>query len=205
MAERTDAPRPNPKAIGEISEAIVLARLIELGYAVSIPFGNNQRYDMIVDDGGIMVRVQVKTGRLYRGSIVFPTCSTNGFTGERRNYLGEADDFIVYCPQTDEVYRVPVAECGPTKTAMLRVDPPASEKQRRLRWAHEHILSQSSRWSRLKPLAACGDAHPDTPPRIVEKVDGQGQRRRHCKECNAAWERRRRDRARSLSAATGAD
>jgi hypothetical protein len=40
---------------------------------VSIPFGTNQRYDLIVDLGDRLVRVQCKTGRLRDGTIKFAT------------------------------------------------------------------------------------------------------------------------------------
>ena len=43
------------------------AALIEAGYAVSKPFGENQRYDLVIDDGETLARVQVKTGRLRNG------------------------------------------------------------------------------------------------------------------------------------------
>lgn len=191
-------PRCNPKAVGEISEAIVLARLMELGYAVSLPFGNNQRYDFIVDEGGALTRAQVKTGRLRSGNITFRVCSTNGFTGEKRGYVGEADDFLVYCPETREVYRVPVAVCG-SKTANLRVDPLSTETHRRVRWAHDHVLDRASRWGRLKPLGACAKAHPDTPARIVERPTKDGPRR-HCKECHAVYARQRQARLRADTA-----
>lgn len=203
MSKPTGVPagRRNPKAVGEISEAFVLARLIELGYPVALPFGNNQRYDFIVDDGGFLSRVQVKTGRLYRGAVGFPTCSTNGFTGEQRGYLGEADEFLVYCPETNEVYRIPVADCGPTKTASLRVDPIASEKQsRKVRWARDHILNQAARWRGRKPLAACVTVHPGSPPRVAEKATKHGVRR-YCKECNRTWEQQALERRKAAKVA----
>ena len=43
---------PNPKAIGEMTEAVILAHLILRGDGVLLPFGNNQRYDMVIDRGG---------------------------------------------------------------------------------------------------------------------------------------------------------
>ncbi len=112
---------PNPKAIGENSEAQALARLLGMGKVVLLPFGNNQRYDLVIDEGGVFIRAQVKTGRLRNGVVSFRTCSTNGFTGVSKGYTGEADVFLVYCPENREVYQVPVAEVGREK-AHLRVD-----------------------------------------------------------------------------------
>ena len=40
----------NSKDKGDIAEAFVTARLLEMGNSVSKPFGDNQRYDIIVDN-----------------------------------------------------------------------------------------------------------------------------------------------------------
>ena len=43
------------------------------GYAILVPFGENTRYDLVIDDGRQMRRVQCKTGRLRDGAVVFAT------------------------------------------------------------------------------------------------------------------------------------
>ncbi len=56
-------PRQNNKTIGELSEAIIIAKLIEVGYSVLTPFGDNRRYDLVIEDAdGQFWRVQCKTG-----------------------------------------------------------------------------------------------------------------------------------------------
>lgn len=55
----------NSKSVGEITEGIVLAKMLRLGYVALIPFGNNQRYDLVVDKGdGAFIRGQCKTGEI---------------------------------------------------------------------------------------------------------------------------------------------
>jgi hypothetical protein len=130
----------NPKAVGERSEGIVLGELIRLGCPVSLPFGNNQRYDLIVDEQGVLVRVQVKTAHWHEGSIMFKTSSVNGFTGKHRTYEGQADVFMSYSPHTDKVYRVPVSECGPSAVS-LRVDPVSINRAKGIRWAKDYELA----------------------------------------------------------------
>lgn len=129
----------NPKAVGEISEATVLALLVRLGYPVLIPFGNNQRYDFVIEEDGKFVTLQVKTGRLSRGCVVFNSASINGFTGARTAYRDAVDDFVVYCPDTDEVYRVPVAMCGASSVA-LRVEPTLGGPKSTIRWAKDFVM-----------------------------------------------------------------
>jgi len=50
--------------------------LREAGFAVLVPFGENTRYDLVIDDGERLARVQCKTGRLRSGAIVFKVCSS---------------------------------------------------------------------------------------------------------------------------------
>jgi PD-(D/E)XK endonuclease len=60
----------NPKATSERSEGIVLGELMKLGKVVLFPFGNNQRYDLVIDEGdGRFVRVQVKTAWWENGCV----------------------------------------------------------------------------------------------------------------------------------------
>ena len=57
------------------------------------------RYDLVIDDGEALARVQCKTGRLRGGAIVFAVTSTYGHhrnpATARRTYNGEIDFFAV--------------------------------------------------------------------------------------------------------------
>ena len=97
----------NPKAIGERSEAVIIAKLLLNGEIVLEPFGDNQRYDLVIDREGQFLRIQCKTGRIKNGAIIFQ-CSSNAGGGPKRNYRGQIDLFAVYCPDNDNVYLVPV-------------------------------------------------------------------------------------------------
>lgn len=131
----------NWKNKGELSQAKVMATLLEKGKVILLPFGDNQRYDLVIDEGGTLVRVQVKTGRVKASgdTIVFNTCSNHPGPG-RRPYKGEADMFGIYCPETATVYMVPVADCGATE-AHLRIAAPRSLVNRStIRWAKDYEL-----------------------------------------------------------------
>lgn len=129
----------NPKAIGELSEAKILTRVVERGFAPSIPFGNNQRYDLILDDGKTLTRAQCKTGWVENGAVVFQTASKNGFTGERTTYVGQIDIFLVYSPDTKKVYCVPVGDARAGGEMRLRFEPAnAKAPKSRLNWAAKY-------------------------------------------------------------------
>ena len=131
--------RLTPKAIGENSEGQVLARFLRHGEVVLLPFGDNQRYDMVLDRQGTFLRVQVKTGRYRNGAVGFATVSTGSDTAHRQawHYRGQADYFAVYCPELDTVYMVPVDECG-DRQLCLRIQPPRNHQVARLRWAKDY-------------------------------------------------------------------
>jgi PD-(D/E)XK endonuclease len=58
-----------------------------------------------------------------------------------RTYDDEIDLFFVYCPQTDQIYAVPVEEATATVGA-LRVNPTANGQNKRIRWAKEYELPE---------------------------------------------------------------
>jgi hypothetical protein len=138
--------RPNPKAKGEISEAVVLAHLVKQGKIVLLPFGNNQRYDMVIDAGDRFIRVQVKTGWLSRGCVAFAAYSTNGFTGAHTGYAGQVDAFMVYCPELQTIYRVPAADtCGAEAGyTYLRVEPTRNNQHKGIRWAKDYEVGSAA-------------------------------------------------------------
>jgi len=130
----------NTKAKGEISEGHVISHLLKRGYVVSIPFGNNQRYDLVMDDGERLWRAQVKTARLKGGCVVF-NCSNNGYNGVRKTYHGQIDLFLAYCPDIDRVYRVPIEKATSTEM-MLRIEPakPRGPKTT-IKWASDYEMT----------------------------------------------------------------
>ena len=125
--------------------AVMLA-LREVGYAVLVPFGENTRYDLAIDDGSSLLRVQCKTGRLRIGSVVFSTCSSYVHHPNpkvaQRHYAGEVDFFGVYCPENGGVYLVPIEDVPTRRMAALRVLPCRNRQQRRIRWAANYEIAE---------------------------------------------------------------
>lgn len=138
----------NPKAVGELSEIAVVLHLMRAGYDVARPFGDNARYDLVVDDGARLVRVQVKTARLRAGTIQFATSSSQLHRGRgRQHYRGACDLFAAYCPDLDKVYLVPVDGIGAVACS-LRIEPPRNGQSAGVRWASDYELRSTT--SRLR-------------------------------------------------------
>lgn len=47
--------------LGNESEAVVMSAYLNAGFTVSIPFGSGASYDLVIDSGSRLFRVQVKT------------------------------------------------------------------------------------------------------------------------------------------------
>jgi hypothetical protein len=131
----------HPVDIGHRTEAAILLALVKRGYRTLLPFGVNQRYDLVLDCGDRLLKVQCKTGRLRDGVVQFSSQSVQANTrGVRtRSYAGEVDLFMVYCPDNRRVYVVPVDEV-PSTGMYLRVDPPRNRQDKRVRWAADYEL-----------------------------------------------------------------
>ena len=48
----------NTKKIGNLTELQCITKLYELGFAVSIPFGNSEKYDAIIEKNDKLYKVQ---------------------------------------------------------------------------------------------------------------------------------------------------
>jgi hypothetical protein len=61
----------HPKAVGDRCTLAVMMALQALGLPFSVPFGENTRYDLVIDEGDRLARVQCKSGRLRNGAAVY--------------------------------------------------------------------------------------------------------------------------------------
>ena len=141
-------PKQNHKAVGEHSEAIIIAKLLEVGYHVFVPFGDNLRCDVVIEDAdGKFWKIQCKTGWTENDGayIEFATSSSYYHTKAgrtdhgRKDYRGEIDYFAVYSPETTKVYIVPIDQVSVT-SAMLRLKPTKNNQEKGVRWAKDYEL-----------------------------------------------------------------
>ncbi len=126
----------NTKRKGAASELIAAARFASLGWAVLLPFGDNERYDVVIDRGHGFERIQVKTGSLNGGRIQF-TPKSESYSAPARSYLGEADFFAVVFD--NRVFLVPVEHVG-TSSAYLRLTAPKNGQRSKIRWAVDYEI-----------------------------------------------------------------
>ena len=121
-----------------------MAELLRAGKRILLPFGEDHRYDLVIDEDGKFLRVQCKTGRLRNGAILFNTSSVHWHRGRpAKNYKGQADFFGVYCPALHAVYLVPVEDAAVTG-ASLRVQPTKSGQRQGVKLAAAYRLNPAA-------------------------------------------------------------
>lgn len=115
--------RFNQKQIyGITTELIVAQKFVEKGYIVSIPYGNNSRYDMIVDTDTDCYRIQVKHASVNdNGSYTVITSNTVNTTTKslRKYYTKEDIDFIVTIIE-DQLVVIPVEMIEHSQSKIFR-------------------------------------------------------------------------------------
>jgi hypothetical protein len=134
----------HPKEIGDESTLAIMHALQLKGYRILLPFGENTRYDLAIEADGRLRRVQCKTGRYRNGAVWFPTCSSYAHHPNpkvtRRSYVGQIDDFAVFCPTLGTVYLIAIEDVPLEKEAALRVEPPRNGQVKRIRLAARYEL-----------------------------------------------------------------
>lgn len=132
----------NTKKIGNLTELQCATRLYELGCAISLPFGNSEKYDLIMDWNNILYKIQIKhaqvlseDGQVY--AIKFKTRwighNNTGYTAHR--YMPEDVDYFATF-YNGECYLVPQSECSNEKT--LRIIPPKNGQKKGVSFLNDY-------------------------------------------------------------------
>lgn len=130
----------NPKERGDATEAAVMNYLITNGYSVSIPFGDNDKYDLILDDGDDLSRIQCKTAwKNKENTIRFNTHSQTTRSGEyhESTYHGEVDVLIARYPERETMYWIPIEDATEQKME-LRFDGKINHPS--INWASDYRI-----------------------------------------------------------------
>lgn len=130
----------NTNQKGKITEIEILSKIMKLGYSVSIPFGDKDRYDQVWDINGKMLRIQVKTASPIDeeiSAIKFKCTSVSN--GKSHTYTkDEIDYFATYW--NGEVYLIPIEECSVEKK--LRFLPPKNGQTKGINWAKDYLVEE---------------------------------------------------------------
>jgi hypothetical protein len=96
---------PERKRRGELGEAAFLHKAASMGLAVAKPWGDSDRYDLIVDVSGRLLKVQVKSAHCVSdhpsGGYNFRCCCYR-----RKSYTAAEIDFLVAYIVPEDIWHV---------------------------------------------------------------------------------------------------
>ncbi len=137
LADEDAGNKPSTSGKGNLSELKVMTAYVQAGFVVSVPFGGGAPYDLVVDTGVRLLKVQVKTGRLRNGCIIFPMRRFNGRGGSGHRYSRhEIDIFAIYCPDNDHIYILEFIDG--LNEGRLRCAETQNKQQQKIRWARDY-------------------------------------------------------------------
>lgn len=108
----------NKKQKGNLTELQCISAFYNMGYSVSIPYGENNRYDFIADVNGILLKIQVKTASSRDNGKTFDFSCRSSRINSKKVYSKkyskkEIDYFATYI--YNKCYLLPVEECSTSK------------------------------------------------------------------------------------------
>lgn len=129
---------------GDLTEAEVITELKRREIAVSIPFGDNERYDLLFETPDEQIlRAQVKTGWTTDGIVNFRGYSqhTNSKGNVYKKYDADVDCFLVYSHEYERLFLVWEDEFDSNMS--IRVEEPVQNHDT-INWAEEYDFDE--RW-----------------------------------------------------------
>lgn len=136
------------KVKGNTTEMECMLEFMKLGYQVSIPFGEDSRYDFIGDINGRLLKIQCKACSEILDdneaimAIKFKTVRQSGGNAKvntRTKYTAEEIDYFATSYQ-GKCYLVPVTQCSNEKT--LRILPTKNGQIKGITWLKDCELSE---------------------------------------------------------------
>ena len=135
----------NTKNIGNIGEVKVLAKFVELGIPVYLPFGDNEKADLVAEFNGKLNKIQVKTSiKAENGKMVFDITSS---TQHRKNGVkhiytsNEIDYFACYNIDRECILLFKVDEV-PNTTITIRYEKPKNGQITGIRFEEDYLIDK---------------------------------------------------------------
>ncbi len=135
-----------PSKKGAITEAAITLAAIRLDLLVLRPMTEGGRYDLALDIGGQILRLQCKSAWRQRDVLITP-CNTSRHTPHgyvRTTYTAEEVDAIAaYSPDTDKCYLIPIRDVAGKSAVNLRLAPTRNNQMLKIRWANDYEFEAS--------------------------------------------------------------
>lgn len=132
----------NTKSLGNKAEIVVISEFIKNDIPVSLPFGDNQPYDVIIDTKLGFKSVQVKHGTVKDGVICVDIRKRIGNKRLKYTTYDKLVDYIaIWCEKLNKCYLLDIQECDCKTYLHLRVDKPKNNSCiSTVKWAKDYEL-----------------------------------------------------------------
>lgn len=131
------------KKKGIVTEIETMLAFVRLGYPVLIPYGDNERYDYIVDVDGKFVKIQCKSAHTINNgeSFMFDTRSATRNSEGNDHHIYTADEVDYFATAYNgQCYLIPVGVY--TASAKLRLIPGKNGHSYGAAWAKDYELEK---------------------------------------------------------------
>lgn len=134
------------KEKGNIGESKIIYEFVKRGIQVSIPFGDNSRYDLIAEFNNKLNKIQIKysSAVVQNGSINLKCRSSYNHTTNKhaRTYQNDVDYIAFYIDKWDLALLVPIKEVGNRKTINFRKDATANGQLRNTHHVQDYLFDK---------------------------------------------------------------
>lgn len=129
--------RAENKIKGNIGESAILFEFVKRQIPVAIPYGDNERYDLIAEFDGKLNKIQVKYcgDETPNDGVVCPCASSYNHTSTKKeweDYKGEIDYFCFWIATDEIALIVPMSEIGDRKSITFKRTPPKNGQKTRM-------------------------------------------------------------------------
>lgn len=123
----------NTKKVGNIGEAKILAKFVEMGIPVYLPFGDNEKADLIAEFHGKLNKIQIKASSIDSDGVMkFSVCSRASKSQSMAHTYteNEVDYFAFYNIPRNEYLLIAFKDCQAKDTIAFRYEKPKNNQSK---------------------------------------------------------------------------
>lgn len=125
------------KQKGDIAEAFVTFLLKQNDFNVLIPWGEDNRYDLVSEKNGVFKRIQVKYVSTRNGGLEVAIRSVNNYNIIHYS-LKDIDIIAAYSPEQNKVYLIPLNSIKNRSQVKLRLTPTINKQKKYITMATKY-------------------------------------------------------------------
>lgn len=134
----------NTKRYGNIGEAMAISLFVKHGIPIAIPFGDNEKYDLIAEFNGKLNKIQVKTSisKAENGTVTFDVTSSSLHrknVSKAKYTKNDIDYFFCYNIETNKSFLIEAPET-PVNMITIRIDPPKNKQVKNIRYEKDYLF-----------------------------------------------------------------